>query len=106
VALSRGTLDVLLEAGWIQPKGRRQTPGRPLTWGTSPAFLDHFGLVELGDLPGIEELKATGMLDRRGGLTSIAMGTGELDDESDEGEEAEAQFDLMPMDGDAEDEEG
>ena len=65
VAMSRGTLDTLLEAGWIRPVGRRRTPGRPMTWGTSPAFLDHFGLNSLADLPGIDELKAAGLLDTR-----------------------------------------
>jgi segregation and condensation protein B len=65
VAASKGTFDVLLEAGWIRPVGRRRTPGRPATWGTTPAFLEHFGLAELSDLPGIEELKASGMLDTR-----------------------------------------
>ncbi|HLW28819.1 MAG TPA: SMC-Scp complex subunit ScpB [Kiloniellales bacterium] len=71
VALSRGTLDALLEAGWVQPKGRRQTPGRPLTWGTTAAFLDHFGLESLKDLPGIEELKAAGLLDSRPAVTAL-----------------------------------
>jgi segregation and condensation protein B len=65
VALSRGTLDVLLEAGWIKPVGRRRTPGRPATWGTTPRFLEHFSLNSLSDLPGTEELKAAGLLDAR-----------------------------------------
>jgi segregation and condensation protein B len=65
VAASRGTFDVLLEAGWIRPVGRRRTPGRPATWGTTQAFLEHFGLDELADLPGVDELKASGMLDAR-----------------------------------------
>ena len=65
VALSKGTLDALFEAGWVRPKGRRRTPGRPLTWATTPAFLDHFGLENLDDLPGVEELKASGLLDAR-----------------------------------------
>lgn len=63
VGLSRGTLDVLLEAGWIKPKGRRRTPGRPATWGTTDGFLDHFGIEDVGDLPGMDELKAAGLLD-------------------------------------------
>ena len=62
VALSRGTLDQLLEAGWVKPKGRRRAPGRPLTWVTTDEFLGHFGLDSLSDLPGIEELKAAGLL--------------------------------------------
>ena len=63
VGLSRGTLDNLLEAGWVKPKGRRKTPGRPITWVTTSEFLNHFGLAELHDLPGIEELKAVGLLE-------------------------------------------
>ncbi len=62
VMLSRGTLDVLFEEGWIEPRGRRHTPGRPLTWGTTQAFLDHFGLESIGDLPGIEDLRTAGLL--------------------------------------------
>ena len=96
VAVSKGTLDVLLEAGWIQPRGRRQVPGRPLTWGTRAAFLDHFGLTSLSDLPGLEELKAAGMLDKRPGLTSISMvdEDGLEPEDGDEGEDG--QFDLLP----------
>jgi len=63
VGMSRGILDTLLEAGWIAPKGRRRTPGRPVTWGTTVAFLDHFGLEDLSHLPGIDEMKAAGLLD-------------------------------------------
>ncbi len=65
VQLGKGTLDVLLDQGWIRPKGRRQTPGRPVTWATTETFLDHFGLESLSDLPGIDELKAAGLLDAR-----------------------------------------
>jgi len=63
VGLSKGTLDVLLEANWIKPKGRRRTPGRPMTWGTTDGFLDHFGIEDVRDLPGMDELKAAGLLD-------------------------------------------
>jgi segregation and condensation protein B len=63
VALARGTLDRLLEAGWVRPTGRRETPGRPLNWATTPAFLAHFGLDSLNELPGIDELRAAGLLD-------------------------------------------
>lgn len=70
VVISRGTIDILLEEGWIKPKGRRHTPGRPVTWGTSDNFLDHFGLESLNDLPGIDELKAAGLLDSRQGLAA------------------------------------
>ncbi len=62
VGLSRGTLDQLLEAGWIKPKGRRRVPGRPLTWVTTDDFLNHFGIDSLADLPGVDELKAAGLL--------------------------------------------
>src|SRR5437762_4100513 len=65
VSASRGTLDVLLETGWIRPRGRRKAPGRPITFGTTDAFLSHFGLDSIGDLPGLDELKGTGLLDGR-----------------------------------------
>lgn len=65
ISAAKGTLDVLLETGWIRPRGRRKAPGRPLTYGTSEAFLSHFGLEQLTDLPGLDELKATGLLDGR-----------------------------------------
>ena len=65
VVTSKGTLDVLLETGWIRPRGRRKTPGRPLTFGTTEAFLAQFNLEALGDLPGLEELRGTGLLDSR-----------------------------------------
>jgi segregation and condensation protein B len=65
VSTSKGTLDVLLETGWVRLRGRRKAPGRPVTYGTTPAFLLHFGLEALGDLPGLEELKGSGLLDGR-----------------------------------------
>jgi segregation and condensation protein B len=65
VVTSKGTLDVLLETGWIRPRGRRKTPGRPLTFGTTEAFLSQFTLEALGDLPGLDELKGAGLLDTR-----------------------------------------
>jgi segregation and condensation protein B len=88
VALSRGTLDTLLEAGWIRPKGRRRTPGRPVTWGTSEAFLDHFGLESLDSLPGVAELKAAGLLDTRPAITALSArgdlpAAGEIEQERD-----------------------
>ena len=64
VSLSRGTLDILLEAGWIRPTGRRNAPGRPATWVTTDVFLEHFGLESVGELPGVEELRAAGLLAR------------------------------------------
>ncbi len=63
VAVAKGTLDVLLETGWIRPRGRRKVPGRPLTFGTTEAFLSHFGLEQLTDLPGLDELKGAGLFD-------------------------------------------
>lgn len=65
VAISKGTMDVLMEEGWVRPKGKRKTPGRPITYGTSAEFLEHFGLAEVGDLPGLDELKAAGLLSAR-----------------------------------------
>ena len=65
VVTSKGTLDVLLETGWIRPRGRRKTPGRPLTFGTTEAFLSQFSLEALNDLPGLDELKGAGLLDTR-----------------------------------------
>jgi len=65
VASGKGTLDILMEAGWIRMRGRRRTPGRPVTYGTTEAFLDHFGLEGLTDLPGLDELKGAGLLSNR-----------------------------------------
>jgi segregation and condensation protein B len=65
VTTSKGSVDVLLETGWIRPRGRRKAPGRPVTYGTTEAFLSHFGLDAVGDLPGVEELKGSGLLDGR-----------------------------------------
>lgn len=65
VSLSSGVMDTLMELGWIRPGKRRDTPGRPLTWGTSREFLLHFGLDRVGDLPGVNELRALGLLDDR-----------------------------------------
>lgn len=63
VQISKGTIDVLMEAGWVRPAGRREVPGRPLTYATTPGFLTHFGLTSRRDLPGIDDLKAAGLLD-------------------------------------------
>ena len=62
VVTSKGTLDVLMETGWVRMRGRRKTPGRPVTYGTTPEFLDHFGLEQIRDLPGLDELKGSGLL--------------------------------------------
>lgn len=63
VGLSKGTLDILMEIGWVRPKGRKRVPGRPVTYGTSDGFLEHFSLEDLKSLPGLDELKAAGLLD-------------------------------------------
>ena len=88
VALSRGTLDTLLEAGWIKPKGRRRTPGKPVTWGTTEAFLDHFGLESLDSLPGLAELKAAGLIDARPAVSALSA-RGELLAPDQAGEDSE-----------------
>jgi segregation and condensation protein B len=85
VATARGTLDVLIEAGWIKPGKRRETPGRPGTWVTTDGFLDHFGLTGLADLPGIDELKAAGLLDKRPAIQTLA----EHDEDQEQGQEDE-----------------
>jgi len=77
VATSKGTLDLLMENRWIKPGRRRETPGRPLTWVTTEHFLDHFGLTSLRDLPGVEDLRAAGLLDARPVLASLRGGEGE-----------------------------
>lgn len=106
VATNKGTLDVLLEAGWIKPGRRRETPGRPVTWITTNAFLDEFGISLLTDLPGLQELKASGLLDTRPAIENIVgadlfangdsalpegeekdVATGEFDQETDDVEE-------------------
>lgn len=71
VATHRGTLDALIEAGWVKPGRRRQTPGRPLTWVTTNAFLDQFSLETVMDLPGMDDLKVAGLLDRRPAIEAI-----------------------------------
>lgn len=86
VQTSRGTLDVLMEAGWVRFRGRRRSPGRPVTLGTTGDFLDHFGLEELRDLPGLEELKGAGLLSGRipsGFSVPVPGGEDELSDEED-----------------------
>jgi segregation and condensation protein B len=89
ISLSKGTIDILLELTWIKPRGRRRTPGRPLTWGTSPAFLDHFGLDDITDLPGLDELKSAGLL-RKGQILGALMdspATNQDDDSDEEGDD-------------------
>lgn len=71
VVTHKGTLDVLMEAGWVRPGRRRETPGRPLTWVTTTAFLDQFGLESITDLPGLDDLKASGLLDQRPAIQNV-----------------------------------
>jgi len=88
VQLGRGSIDALLEAGWIKPRGRKDAPGRPRLWVTTPGFLDHFGLASLDDLPGLDELKAAGLLEPRATVTTLAM-------RPDEGAEPDLPFDRI-----------
>ena len=89
VQISRGTLDVLMEAGWVRPAGRREVPGRPLTYATTQDFLTHFGLESRRDLPGLDDLKAAGLLDpvdmalERLGLEGAEEGDDEVELETD-----------------------
>jgi segregation and condensation protein B len=85
VQISRGTLDVLIEVGWIAPAGRRQLPGRPLTYATTTDFLSHFGLADRRDLPGIDDLRAAGLLDPMGDDWDL----GENDTELESGDESD-----------------
>jgi segregation and condensation protein B len=93
VQISKGTLDVLMEAGWVRPAGRREVPGRPLTYATTQEFLTHFGLKSRRDLPGIDDLKAAGLLDpvdtalERLGLEGMDEGETDVELETD-GEDA------------------
>ena len=89
VQISKGTLDVLMEAGWVRPAGRREVPGRPLIYATTPDFLTHFGLESRRDLPGLDDLKAAGLLDpvdlalERLGLEGAEAGDDEVELETD-----------------------
>ena len=89
VQISKGTLDVLMEAGWVRPAGRREVPGRPLTYATTQDFLTHFGLESRRDLPGLDDLKAAGLLDpvdmalERLGLEGADDGDDEVELETD-----------------------
>jgi segregation and condensation protein B len=82
VQISKGTLDVLMEAGWVRPAGRREVPGRPLIYATTAGFLQHFGLTSRKDLPGIDDLKAAGLLDP----IDMALGDMQFGGEESDGE--------------------
>ncbi len=108
VSLSKGSLEVLLEAGWVVPKGRRKTPGKPVLYATSDTFLEHFGLESMTDLPGLDELKATGMLQREPPMpTALEQASGEgqegdeddsdLDEDSSEDSGAETSDSVVPL---------
>ena len=84
VSISKGTLDILLELEWIKPKGRRQSPGRPLTWGTTETFIDVFGLQDLSSLPGLADLKSAGLV---GSKPLITDDLSSLDENNDENQE-------------------
>ncbi|MEP5937145.1 MAG: SMC-Scp complex subunit ScpB [Erythrobacter sp.] len=105
VQTAKGTLDVLMEAGWIKMAGRREVPGRPVIYATSPEFLDHFGLESRRDLPGMDELRAAGLLDPVDDAFEEAMdraGSDEANDRTDTDEEdADGRMsdDRMPDDG-------
>jgi segregation and condensation protein B len=109
VALSKGTLDVLLDAGWVRMRGRRRTPGRPVTYGTNDEFLVHFGLASLDDLPGIDELRAAGLLETQPGLDGLPTPGESLPgreedplDEGDDGTEFQPPIGDTPPEGETE----
>jgi hypothetical protein len=84
VQISKGTLDVLMDAGWVKPAGRREGPGRPLLYATTDDFLTHFGLASRRDLPGIDDLKAAGLLDPLDEALEESLGELQLESESEE----------------------
>ncbi|HVV62221.1 MAG TPA: SMC-Scp complex subunit ScpB [Pseudolabrys sp.] len=99
VVASVGTLDVLLKTGWIRPRGRRKAPGRPITYGTTETFLSHFGLEEVGDLPGLDELKGAGLLEGHlppGFAVPIPSDDGALRDDEDPLEPGDLDLGLAP----------
>lgn len=97
VTISSGTLDILMEAGWVRPRGRRRAPGKPITYGTTDAFLSHFGLHSIQDLPGLQELKSAGLLD-----STLPPGF-EVPSPTDI---AALMPDELPLDADSDDEDG
>jgi segregation and condensation protein B len=101
VQTSRGTLDTLMELGLIRMRGRRRTPGRPVTWGTTTGFLEHYGLASLGDLPGAMEMTAAGLIPPGGADLGIPIPGAEADDEDPlDGDAAEFHRDFMASEAD------
>lgn len=94
VGLSKGTLDLLMEAGWVRPTGRRQTPGRPVTYGTTDGFLVHFGLESIEALPGVGELKAAGLLEPVDVALSRLEAAEDDDDEAADDDAPTGQIDI------------
>jgi segregation and condensation protein B len=105
VATSKGTLDTLLETGWIRLRGRRRVPGRPVTYGTTPAFLEHFGLDTIDDLPGLEELKGAGFIEGRipAGLSVPVPSDADALGPDEDPLDADEMFRLPDLDKDEED---
>ncbi|MFY9893120.1 MAG: SMC-Scp complex subunit ScpB [Xanthobacteraceae bacterium] len=100
VTTSKGTLDVLLETGWIRLRGRRKAPGRPVTYGTTEAFMSHFGLDALTDLPGLDELKGAGLMDKSlpaGFTVPVPSDDPALRDDEDPLEPGDLDFGLAPL---------
>jgi segregation and condensation protein B len=99
VTTSKGTLDVLLETGWIRLRGRRKAPGRPVTYGTTEAFMSHFGLDAIADLPGLDELKGAGLMEKSlpaGFSVPVPSDDPELRDDEDPVEPGELDLGLAP----------
>jgi segregation and condensation protein B len=102
IVTSAGTLDVLLKTGWIKPRGRRKVPGRPITYGTTEAFLSHFGLEGVSDLPGLDELKGAGLLEGSlpaGFSVPVPSDDGTLRDDEDPLEPGDLDLGLAPPEG-------
>ena len=105
VVAAAGTLDVLLKTGWIRPRGRRKAPGRPITYGTTETFLSHFGLEEVGDLPGLDELKGAGLMEGNlpaGFAVPIPSDDSTLRDDEDPLEPGDLDLGLAPPPGQTE----
>lgn len=103
VQTAKGTLDVLMEAGWVRAVGRREVPGRPLIYATTSEFLTHFGLESRRDLPGIGELKAAGLLDPVDDAYDALMGDDDPDSDEDEDEMRDTEGAAADIEGDAPD---